>query len=260
MDLAHISSFLWAASFFVNVVLLVVLFYRRHVRSFPAFTALVVLNIARTIALFLIRQLGTPPQYFFTFWALAVVDTGLQIAIGYEVAAMVFRPMGEWAADIKGRLLLWVGISIAVAAVLTLLQQPVQQAWFATVILKASLFSAALMTELFVGMLALSSIAGLNWKSHVASISEGLAVYSFSNILIESANTVFGFGDKGDIYNTLQSVRRGLYIVCVIYWAVRLWRNAPAPRAMTKVMKGQVSAIRTALTARIDALDTECRR
>jgi hypothetical protein len=49
------------------------------------------------------------------------------------------------------------------------------------------------------GWLALSSIAGLNWKSHVASISEGLAVYSFSNILIEAANTVFGFGDKGDL-------------------------------------------------------------
>jgi hypothetical protein len=260
MDLAHIGRVFWAASFFGDLALLAVLFYRRRARQFPAFTTLMIFNAVRTIALFFILQRGTAPEYFYTYWCLAVVDTGIQFAVGYEVAAIVFRPMGEWAVDIRNRLLLWFVASLVVAIGLIQLQQPSGPHWFESPILKGSFFSATLLSELFVGMIALSSIAGLNWRSHVARIAEGLAVYSFSNILIETSNTVFGFGGGGQIYNTLQTVRKGLYVICVTYWSITLWRDAPQARRMTKHMEDQVSAIREALGSRLDILNSETKR
>jgi hypothetical protein len=257
MNLAQIGSFLWAASFALDLVLLVVLFGCQRAGRFPAFTALIFFNMARAIASFVILRVGTAGLYFYTYWGLAVVDTGIQFAVGYEVAASVFRPSGEWAIDIRNRLVAWTVVSVVVAGALTQLQQPSNSYWLANVILKGSFFSATLLSELFVGMFALSSIAGLNWRSHVARISEGLAVYSFSNILIEAANTVFGFGGGGWVYNSLQTIRKGLYVVCVAYWSVTLWRDAPPVRRLTKKMQDQVSAIREVLTNRLDTLESE---
>jgi hypothetical protein len=257
MDVAHIGRFLWAASFFLDFALLITLFFRHRASHFPAFTTLIIFNVARTISLFLILRSGTAAQYFYTFWSLAVVDTAIQFAIGYEVAVSVFRPMGKWARDIRHGFVFWTVISIFSAAALTKLQQVPRDPWFASPILKGSFFSVTFLTEIFVGMVALSSIAGLNWKSHVARIAEGLAIYSFSNILIEAANTVFGFGDAGHVYDTLQCVRKGLYVACVIYWNITLWLDAPPARSMTKNMKDQLSAIQEAVTIRLDILNSE---
>ncbi len=257
MELGRISTFLWTTGFLVELVLLGILFGRQRASSFPAFTSLILLNVVRSTALFLIRKFGTPFEYFYTFWGMAALDAVIQVVVGYEVAAKVFRPVGEWAADIKGRLLLWCTFSVVVAAGLAVLQQPVAQVWFGTLILKSSLFFSSLLVELFVGMLTLSSISGLNWNSHVATIAQGLAIYSFSNILIEAANTAFGFGDAGNVYNDLQLLRRALYVLCATYWAVQLWREAPLARKMTHRMRDQVAAIQTAVTTRVDTLDSK---
>ena len=257
MELDRISTLLWTTGFLADLILLGVLFVRRRASSFPAFTALILLNVIRSITLFLIRKFGTPFEYFYTFWGMATLDIGIQLAVGYEVATKVFRPGGEWAADIKKRLLLWCILSLVIAGGIAFFQQPVAEAWFGTYILKTNLFFSTLLAELFVVMLVLSSISGLNWKSHVAAIAEGLAIYSFSNILIEAANTVFGFGDAGHVYDDLQLLRRTLNILCAVYWAGLLWRDAPLPRKMTHRMRDQVSAIRAAVTTRVDALDSK---
>jgi hypothetical protein len=257
MELDYISTFLWILGFLVDLILLAVLFVRKRTSSFPAFTSLVLLNVVRSTALFLIRKFGTPFEYFYTFWGVAVLDTGIQVAVGYEVATKVFRPAGKWAEDIKTRLLLWCALSLIVAAGITFFQQPVAQAGLGTYILKTNLFFSTLLAELFVVMLVLSSISGLNWKSHVAAIAKGLAIYSFSNILIGAAVTVFGFGDAGHVYDDLQLLRRALNIFCAAYWTVQLWRDAPLPREMTHKMRDQISAIRAAVTTRVEALDSE---
>ncbi|AXC10126.1 hypothetical protein ACPOL_0765 [Acidisarcina polymorpha] len=36
----------------------------------------------------LILRLGTAAQYFYAYWSLALLDTALQFAIGYEVAPL----------------------------------------------------------------------------------------------------------------------------------------------------------------------------
>jgi len=257
MPLTNFDLLLWVAGFLGHLALLLILLLRRRARMFPVFTTLIVLNVTRTIVLFLINREGTKATYFYTFWSFAFADVALQFGVVYELASKVFRPLGEWASDIRTRLAVWVACSIGFALLLTWIPHPQSRFWMQVILLKGSFFSAALMSELFVGMMALSSIAGLSWSSHVAKIAQGLALYSVATLVFETANTSFGLTGNDRIYGQLSRLRMVLYLCCVMYWIVSLWRNAPPARRMPELVRRQVSVISQALDYRLDALRSE---
>jgi hypothetical protein len=257
MPVTDLDLLLWVAGFLAHVALLLVLLLRGRARSFPIFTALIVLNVTRTIVLFLINREGAKATYFHVFWCLASADVALQFGIVYELASQVFRPVGEWASDIRMRLVGWVAGSICFALLLTWIPKPQSRFWMQVLLLKGSFFSAALMSELFVGMVAISSIAGLTWSSHVAKIAKGLAFYSLVTLIFEIANTSFGLNGNDRIYGELSRFRMALYLCCVMYWIASLWRNAPPPGRMPDLVRQQVSVINRALECRLDAFRSE---
>jgi hypothetical protein len=259
MPVTDLDLLLWVAGFLAHVALLLVLLLRGRARSFPIFTALIVLNVTRTIVLFLISREGTKATYFYTFWSVASADVALQFGIMYELASRVFRPLGEWASDIRAKLAIWVAGSVCFAVLLTWIPKPQSRFWMQVLLLKGSFFSAALMSELFVGMIALSSVAGLSWSSHAAKISKGLVLYSIATLIFETANTSFGLNGNDRIYDGLSRVRMALYLCCVMYWIVALWRNAPPASRMPEIVREQVSVISRALEGRLDAFRSEGR-
>lgn len=257
MPLTNLDLLLWVAGFLGHLALLLILLLRKRAGMFPVFTTLIVLNVIRTIVLFLINREGTKAMYFYTFWSLAFADVALQFGVVYELASKVFRPLGEWASDIRTRLAVWIACSIGFALLLTWIPHPQSRFWMQVILLKGSFFSAALMSELFVGMMALSSIAGLSWLSHVAKIAQGLALYSVVTLVFETANTSFGLAGNDRIYGQLSRLRMVLYLCCVMYWTVSLWRNAPPARRMPDLVRRQVSVISQALDGRLDTLRSE---
>ena len=66
MPLTNLDLLLWVAGFLVHVALLFVLLWRGRVRTFPIFTTLIVLNVVRTIVLFVVSRKGTKAEYFYT--------------------------------------------------------------------------------------------------------------------------------------------------------------------------------------------------
>ncbi len=235
MPLTNLDLLLWVAGFLGHLALLLILLLRRRARMFPVFTTLIVLNVTRTVVLFLINRGGTKAAYFYTFWSLAFADVALQFGVVYELASKVFRPLGEWASDIRTRLAVWVACSLGFALLLTWIPHPQSRFWMQVVLLKGSFFSAALMSELFVGMMALSSIAGLSWSSHVAKIAKGLALYSVATLVFETANTSFGLTGNDRIYGQLSRLRM----------------------VLPELVRRQVSVISQALECRLDALRSE---
>jgi len=257
MPLTNLDLLLWVAGFLGHVALLFVLLWRRRARTFPIFTALIVLNVVRTIVLFVVSRKGTKAEYFYTFWSLAFADVLLQLGVVYELASKVFRPLGKWPSDIRPRLAALVAGSISLAVLLTWIPKPQRQFWMQVVLLKGSYFSAALMSELFVGMMALSSIAGLSWSSHVAKVAKGLAFYSVATLIFETINTVFGLSGNDQRYDQLSRLRMVLYLGCVMYWIISLWRNAPPGERMPDHVRQEVSVIRQAVRSRLDGLRSE---
>jgi hypothetical protein len=239
MHLTVLDFFLWAVSFIGNLGLLFVLWYRRRAKSFPFFTALITLNVVRTIVLYFVLKLGTKgnQNYFYTYWSLALLDTALELGIVYEIASRVFRPVGVWARDVRDSFIWMVGLSVIVALGLSWLASPPARTWGQSFVTKGTLFAAALMGELFVLMMALSMSARLPWRTHVAKIAQGLGVYSLVSMLIETGHSYFGVGREVHAFVFLSHIRIAAYIACVAYWSVVLWRKEQPSRKMTQEMR-----------------------
>jgi hypothetical protein len=245
MHLTGLDLFFWAAGLPVNLGLLFVLLYRRRARNFPFFTAFPALSVVRTIVLYLVFTYASKQSYFYTYWSLATVDMLLQFCIVYELASQVFRPLGEWARQMRGSFFFLVSLSLAVAMGLSWLASPPARTWRQAFVTKGNLFAEALMSELFVAMMALAVKARIPWRTHVAKIAQGLGAYSLIVMLIESGHTYFGVGGEMPLFIVLSRVRMAAYLFCVSYWIINLWRNEQPSRVMTGAMREELFAWQT---------------
>jgi hypothetical protein len=237
MHLTGLDFFFWAVSFLGNLGLLFVLWHRRLAQRFPFFTALALLSVIRTIVLYFVFDYGSKQNYFETYWSLAVIDTMLQLGIVYEIASLVFRPVGVWAHDVRGSFLWMVMLSVTIALGLSWLASPPARTWEQSFVTKGTLFAAALISELFVLMMALSISARLPWRTHVAKIAQGLGAYSLVSMLIETGHSYFGVGREVRAFVFLSHIRIAAYIICLAYWSVMLWRKEERSREMTQEMR-----------------------
>jgi hypothetical protein len=250
MRISGLDDFLWTAGLAGHIALLAILLVKKRFTSYPVFSALIGFNILRTAVLFGIRGHYGDALYSHVYWRLALVDAGLQLGLIVEIASKVFRPRGTWAIDVRSKLLMSIAGSAVVAAVLAHFQDPARRDAVEHLAIKMGYFSVVLNAELFTVMVVLSSEAGLNWRSHIASIATGMAVYCFLGILIELTSRFSEANTLRELVVSLQVMRRWLYLACELYWGYSLWRPEPLSRRMSPRMEGQVSALRDAVVRR----------
>jgi hypothetical protein len=174
------------------------------------------------------------------FWSAGILDECLQLFVMYEIAAHVFAPMGQWAADVRRTMITMVGVSAVLSALLSLLASPATRFPIQTFILRSNFFSAVLMSELFVCMVVLSSTVGLPWKTHAARIAQGLGTYSLTCIALDIAKIFVGFQNGKQEFDRLNHIRSFIYLGCEVYWIVMLWADSPAPSELPEAMRIQI--------------------
>ena len=243
MHLSGVDLFYWAAGFVGHLVLLLVLWKRGRAREFPIFTAWIASNLARTILLAVAARFGSKAFYYYLYWSLAVIDSALQFGIVYEMYALTFRPLGEWAKDVRNAFAWLLALGLLIAALLTEMARPHTRLWIQEVTVWGNLFSSAWMSELFVGMLAIAVRAGLPWKAHVARISQGLGAYSLFGVIIETGYSYFGLDRNAQVYAALSHIRMTVYLCCLLYWVVMLWKNAPDPKEMSMELRQHLAGL-----------------
>ncbi len=141
MQLTVLDRLLWAVTFGEDLILIFVLLFRQRFRRFPVFTALISLDVVRTIALIFIQRSGARATYFYTYWSLALVDVLLQVSVLYRIASYVFRPTGRWAKDTVSGLIALAVVSLAIATVLTWIPDPAAVLPLQIALLKGNFFS-----------------------------------------------------------------------------------------------------------------------
>jgi hypothetical protein len=251
MKLSSFAGILWVAGFIFDCVLLAVLCIRRRGKNLPIFCTFITFGAVRSLILFWLWRHAQWNLYRTSYFTFMVFDTCLQFGLIWEIASRVFRRRGVWAPDVRGKLLSWTIASVALASVLVAIQKPAGNSWMQGAVLRSNLFPSVLLCELFIVMLILSSEAGLNWRTHVASITVGLALYNFPAIIIFTLDNLRGFDGHGYLSGALENARKGFYLACLAYWCYALWRPEPKPRTMSPDMEGQVSAIRDVLMRRL---------
>jgi len=239
MQISAFDRLLWAAGFAEQIVLLTILILLRRARTFPIFTALVAFSFSETVILSLVYTHASHHAYYGTYWLLAVADAALQLGLVYEIASHVFAPLGRWAPDVRQSFLRLTSASIVIAAALATLCAPVKVYPLERIIVRGSLFSSVLMTELFVGLVVLSSMAGLPWMTHVARIAQGAGAYAFISVLSDTCSTWLRWGRNATEMHVLTQARIVTYLVALAYWIVTLWQEAPHPRRMPEAARVQ---------------------
>lgn len=247
MHFSHIELLLWAAGAASEVVLVAVMAIRRRVKTFPAFTCFIAVTVLKSSVLFLIYLHGSRGAYFDTYVAFLILDLTLQLAVVFEMAARVFRPAGVWSREVTRNLISLAILSFALATGLALLAQPHVQTIGKAAIIRFDLFSSVLISTLFVGFVALSVRAGLPWRTHVARISQGWAVYQVLGVIDETARACLGVSPTADFYRVMSEVRFIIYFACLAYWIVTLWQEAPAPRVLDSRMQWQLTALQNSM-------------
>lgn len=240
MHVSAFDGFLWAVGALGQAVLLFVVFVRHRAKEFPVFTALVGWSFSGAVALYFLRRLAGPWAYYYAYWIVGTVDMLIQVAVVCEVASHVFAPLGQWAPDVRQSFIKLAGGSIVFALVLAILQSPGRSTFMETAIARGTLFSAVLMSELFVGLVALSATAGLPWKTHVARITQGLGAYSILCVILDTSTAWMAWPHQAHAIHAVSQVRIVAYNIALVYWSVMLWRDAPAPRELPDSMRIQI--------------------
>jgi hypothetical protein len=240
MQLSGFDRFLWAATFYGHILTLFVLIVRCRARSFPAFTSFVAENVCTTAILYFVLNHLSSTAYCYAYWSLGILDEVLQLFVFYELAVHVFCPTGMWARDVRRTFIGVVCASSVVALLLTWLAQPWGPRPIQTFIMRSNFFSAALMSELFVGMVVLSATAGLPWKTHVARIAQGLGAYSLVCVATDIVVNCIRLGQHAHLYGQLSHFQILTYLACEIFWIAMLWQEAPAPRELPESMRIQI--------------------
>jgi len=229
MHLSSFDRFLWAATFCGHILLLLVLFARRRAGLFLTFTSCIVVNAATAIVLYFVLRHLSFTAYRNSYWSLGIVSEILQLFVFCELAVHVFCPTGVWARDVRRTFIGLVCSGCVVALLLTWLAHPTARLAIQTFILRSNFFSAALMSELFVGMVVLSATAGLPWKTHVARIAQGLGAYSLFCVAMDIVLNHIVLSQHALLYAELSHLRSLIYLACEAFWIVMLWQEAPAP-------------------------------
>jgi hypothetical protein len=171
------------------------------------------------------------------------VDEILQLFVVYELAVHVFRPTGVWARDVNKTFIGVVCASTVVALLLTWLAHPAAHLPLQTFILRSNFFSAALMSELFVGMVVLSATAGLPWRTHVARIAQGLGAYSLVCVALDIVINYVSVNRHPHVLAEFADLQTLTYFGCEVFWIVMLWQEAPAPRELPESMRMQIYSL-----------------
>jgi hypothetical protein len=253
VHLSSLDRLFWALAFFGHCILLGVLVVRHRTAEFPIFTTLISANIVRTIVLFLTMRYGSKDEYFYLYWTLAFVDLALQLAIAYEISTHVFQPLGAWAPDVRKSFIALTATSVVLAAALACLAAPPAKTLRLALVIRGDLFASALMSEIFVAMIALSVTLGLPWRTHVARIAQGLGLYSLYGILTDAAHALF---PADNIHRTLSESQIGLYLICLTYWSVTLAMEEPAPRKLPAELHEELRALQERVSLVLRGLRT----
>jgi hypothetical protein len=235
MGFTTLDKALWILGLCGQLTLLFTLVIRGRVRVFPVFTALIAFESAQTVLNFAAYRTGNDTLYFWTYWLLASVDSLLQLALIYEMARKVLQPTGNWVRDARALFSLLGFLGAFLAAGLSYAVKPHGTTSIYSWSIRLDLFTSLLIAELVVAMSLSAQRLGLQWRSWVIGLGQGLMIWVSVSLFVDTAQSYWGWAKSGR-YIALDHFRIGAFIIALGYWSVVFWRNEPERKPISPEM------------------------
>lgn len=215
-----LMNVLWAAAFLGHAALLIVLFYKHRATAFPVFTTLIAFQLFVSMLLFITQKHGSHHLYVVAYWTTGFLDYAFQVALVFEIARIVLRPTGTWVRDARQSFLLGGGLGLLLAAAIAFsLGSPYAKGldlWDERI----TLFTSLLTCELFAAMIVSANRLGLQWRSHVVALSQGLTVWALLTLTSNVFHVLSGWHHDFAHYD---DVREFAYLGALLFWIVSFW-------------------------------------
>lgn len=215
-----LANAMWAASFLGHAALIAVLILKRRSQSFPIFTTAITFQAFVSVLLFLISRDGSFHAYVLAYWVTAFPDYAFQVAVIFEMARIVLRPTGTWVSDARRSFLLWGGIGLLLAAAVAFaLGSPGAKGlnlWDERI----TLFTSLLTCELFAAMIVSANRLGLQWRSHVIALGQGLTLWALLNLGSDVLHVIVGWERDFALYD---DIREFAYLGALLFWIASFW-------------------------------------
>ncbi len=252
MNLSNLDNALWATSLVGHVALVFVLILRSRVRKFPIFTAFLSYEALTTILLFLVSRHGSHHAYFLAYWITGFANYLFQLALILEVARDVLRPTGTWVRDAWRVFWGWCAAGLAAAALLALQIGPPQSKGFDLWDTRITVFTSVLTCGLFVAMATAATNLGLQWRSHVVALGEGLFVWAFVALLEDFAHAALGWDREFVVF---VHIRMFVYLTVLLYWMVLFWLPERVRKPLSPEMMSYLVALHDRVKYDVNRLD-----
>lgn len=237
MNLTTLDNVLWAAGFIGHVALLFVMVQRGRWREFPVFTSLIAYHVGVTVVLFYAYRYFDKQGYGHAYWTAAVGDFLFQVALIYEIARIVLRPTGSWVMDARKAFLFWGALGIFVAFGVALTVTPATGSVMSKLEVRGIVFTSLLTCELFLAMITAANRLGLQWRSHVMALGQGLTVWALFALISDAAHIALGWNRN---FRVLDDARMFFYLGALLFWIVSFWlpeqKRAPLSPDMQKYL------------------------
>jgi hypothetical protein len=212
------NQIIWAAGLLGHFVLLTVLFVRRRTVRFPWFTLLIIFYLVRSAGLAATLHFSGHPAHQFAILIIDVMDIVLQCALLAELTWIALRPLG-------GVRRLTLPLLLAVSGVLMVVRlAPHGHSTLRGILLLMHFLLSVLMVEWAIVLAFLLRPLRLSWRSHVAAITFGFAIYSAALL---AAGGYFTTGREMRDYVFFSFFRISVYLLILLFWSVTLWLAEP---------------------------------
>jgi len=240
MNFSNLDNALWAASLVGHVALVLVLVWRNKWRDFPVFTSFVGFAALTTVLLFLVSKYGSKHGYFLAYWLTGVVDYVLQVALIFEIARDVLRPTGTWVQDARNAFLGWGAAGLVAATVLALQIGPPQAKGLDLWDVRITVFTSLLTCSLVTAMSVAANRLGLQERSPVVAIGNGIGMWAFIALLEEFGHVIFGWDREFVVFVHIREI---VYLLVLVYWTVTFWLPAKVRAPLSPEMTAYLVAL-----------------
>ena len=230
---------LWAGALAGELAFAVVAAAKGRWRRFPASCAFILFPAPDSV-FFMCLAHAAPSRYGPCYMGYIGINFFLQLALILELARTVLARTPGLVRTAWKQSLTYSVLGVVVALGLALLVVPPAQTHMEQVEIRADLFTSLLTCELVITMMMTSTTLGLGWRNHVMAIGEGMLVWSTVEVIADSLHSYFGFNQY---YAVPEYSANLVYIGALVYWCIQLWKEEPAPKAISPELRKYMIAL-----------------